>query len=97
MIYDLFMLCQSYAIGYFSNYGDAVQNPCWENKLHNSYMEHIHLLFINKKIENEDDLMIFNANSKVITDEESRDYLINQLSGRLEQTCLMMCQEERDI
>ena len=50
-------------------------------------MEHIHLLFINKKIQSEDDYMIFNTKnifkgspSMYIANEENRDYQLNQLS-----------------
>jgi len=54
----------------------------WENKLLNLYEEHIHLLFINKKVQNEDDYLIFNIKNQFpqfesthyVANEENRDY-----------------------
>jgi len=60
--YDQFVLCQSYAIGRVAGYTRAVLGrQSWENKLYSAYIEHIHLLYINKKIQSEDDYLIFNT------------------------------------
>ena len=80
--YDQFILAMSYAIGRFGGFEQSVQSPkTWENKLFNSYTEHIHLLFINKKIQCEDDYLIFNSKllhpvpqSAYISNEDNRDY-----------------------
>jgi len=57
-----FALCQSYSIGMHAGYARAVlDKQSWENKLYNTYVEHIHLLYINKKIASEDDYLIFNT------------------------------------
>lgn len=60
ILYDQFILCQSQAIGKFSNHDLSVNQPTWDNKLYQCYMEHIHLLYINKKIQSEEDYFIFN-------------------------------------
>ena len=57
-------------------------------------MEHIHLLYINKKIQTEDDYQIFNSKgllpqyplSHYIINEENRDYQLSQLSRRLQES-----------
>jgi hypothetical protein len=61
ILYDQFILCQSQAIGKFSNHDLSVNQPTWDNKLYQCYMEHIHLLYINKKIQSEEDYFIFNV------------------------------------
>ena len=59
------MLCLSYALGKISSYEHCVQRgkstENWEQKLFNNYTEHFHLLFINKKIQSEEDYAIFNT------------------------------------
>lgn len=82
----------SYTLGKLAGYDQAVGNrQTMESKLHTAYLEHIHLLFINKKIQCEDDYLIFNTKGVVsqldtsayIANEENRDYQLNQLSKRL--------------
>ena len=103
IIYDQFILVQSYSLGCYTDYNTAVDNTAsWENKLYRAYQEHIHLLFINKKIQNEDDYMIFNTKKTipgleadaVIVNQPNRDYQLNQLSQRLEQNCLALIENE---
>ena len=63
----------------------------YENKLYQIYNEYIHLLFINKKIQSEDDYQIYNNKGLVpglgaqecVTNQENRDCQINKLSMRL--------------
>lgn len=51
----------SYALGKLAKYERVMKNRSTsEFKLHNIYNEYIHLLFINKKIQTEDDYQIFN-------------------------------------
>jgi len=86
IVYDQFMLCQSYLLGKLSTFENAVLNQkSADNKLYNSYTEHIHLLFINKRIYSEVDYFIFNTknsfsqypSSAYIVNEENRDYQIS--------------------
>ena len=56
------MLMMSYAIGKLAKYERVTKyRNSAEFKLHNIYNEYIHLLFINKKIQTEDDYQIFNV------------------------------------
>jgi len=65
IVCDQFVLCQSYSIGVHAGYARAIlDKQSWENKLYNSYVEHIHLLYINKKIASEDDYLIFNTKNQ---------------------------------
>ena len=61
IVYDQFILCQSFALGRVAGYDLCMTRGSWESKLLNIYQEHIHLLCINKKIQNEDDYLIFNS------------------------------------
>ena len=105
IVCDQFVLCQSYSIGMHAGYARAVlDKQSWENKLYNSYNEHIHLLYINKKIASEDDYLIFNTKNqfsqleqgKYVANEENRDYQLNQLSKRLRENCLKIVESEAD-
>ena len=61
---------QSYSLSTYSEFENAVNSPgSWENKLYKSYSEHIHMLFINKKIQSEADYMIYNTKKIAAGDE----------------------------
>ena len=44
ILYDQFMLCQSYTLGQIAGHDLATQKGTWANKLHLEYNNHIHLL-----------------------------------------------------
>jgi hypothetical protein len=50
IMYDQFILCLSFSLGKLCGYQLCNTQETAEAKLYNQYMEHIHLLFINKKI-----------------------------------------------
>ena len=92
ILYDQSMLCMSYALGKLAKYERVTKNRSTaEFKLHSIYNEYIHLLFINKKIQTEDDYQIFNHRGlmpqyppdQYINNEENRDFQLGQLSRRL--------------
>lgn len=103
IVYDQSMLCMSYGIGKLANYDQAIKNRSSpEHKLHDTYSEYIHLLYINKKIQTEDDYQIFNSKgllpqyplSHYIINEENRDYQLSQLSRRLQENCYKIIDQE---
>ena len=86
------MLSLSFALGKLSTYSQVTKNAdSYEYRLHQQYSEFIHLLFINKKIESEDDYQIFNtrgqfrdkAQSSYTTNQVNRDCQLNKISKRL--------------
>lgn len=102
------MLSLSYGIGKLASFEQATQNrSSFEYKLYHMYNEYIHLLFINKKIQSEDDYQIFNTKAmfpsrpadECITNQENRDSQLNKLSNRLNESiskiidCEMIIQE----
>jgi hypothetical protein len=106
IVCDKFILGSSYPIGVIAGYNKAVlERKSWENKLFNAYMEQIHLLFINKKIQSEDDYLIFNSKNQFmnypeaqyVANEENRDYQLNQLTKRLQTNCLRIVNAEIDL
>jgi len=48
--YDEFILSLSYSVGKLAGFENCTNSKNWEHKLYSCYNEHIHLLFINKKI-----------------------------------------------
>ena len=97
------MLSMSYALGKMAKYERVTKNrSSAEYKLHNIYNEYIHLLFINKKIQTEDDYQIFNHKGLMpqypadhfINNEENRDFQLGQLSRRLQENCFKILDQE---
>jgi hypothetical protein len=61
LVYDSFMLCQTHSLGVVAGYSDCVKNKkSWAHMLYQTYMQHLHLLDVNKKIESEQFYWIFN-------------------------------------
>lgn len=92
LIYDKTMLCLSFALGKLSTFEKVMgSTDSYEYRLHQKYVEFIHLLFINKKLESEEDYQIFNTRgqypdkpqSSVVTKQENRDCQLHKLSKRL--------------
>lgn len=106
IVYDQMILGLSYTLGKLAGYDQTVGNrQTLESKLHTAYLEHIHLLFINKKIQCEDDYLIFNTKGIVtqlemtayIANEENRDYQLNQLSKRLKDNINRIVDNEIEV
>lgn len=106
IIFDQFMLCQSYLLGKLSSFDKVtVNSKSPDHKLYTSYCDHIHLLHINKKIQSENDYLIFNhkntfpqyPKSSYIVNEENRDYQISQLSKRLKENIFKILDQEIEI
>ncbi len=80
----------------------ATDKGSWEHALYSAYQEHIHVLFINKKVNSEDDYAIFNSKKtfcdvqegEYVANEANRDFQIAFMSKLIKENSLKILEQE---